>query len=130
MGIILIIIGFLFMGIAFLIAILTDKLGETLVISMLMMWGLAVFFLGVSSNNERETINENNINPAVIEYITDIRNQNDETSMTTADAIAVYIECKRNDFSEEETVLFLLPDITEDEAKSIIKTYNLLEEED
>ena len=129
MTIILTIVGILLMVISFLMATLTDKSGETIVITILMMCGLVVFFLGASSDNERETMRENNISPAVIEYITDVRNQNDETSITTADAIAVYIECKRNDFSEEEIMLFLLPDITEDEAKSIIKTYNLLEEE-
>lgn len=91
--------------------------------------GIFLMIMGAMEDCENKAMKEHDINPAVIEYIVDIRNQKDDTSISTADAIAVYIEYKRNGLSEEETVLFLLPDITKEEAKSIVKTYNLLEEE-
>lgn len=96
---------------------------------MLLFLGIMFTTIGVTENCKNNAMKEHNINPDVIEYIVDIRNQEDETSITTYDAIAVYIECKRNGFSEEETISFLLPDITKEEAKSIVKTYNLLEKE-
>ena len=91
--------------------------------------GFLFIVTGVMENCENEAIQKHNINPAVIEYIVDLRNQKDETSITTNDAITIYIECKRNGFNEEETISFLLPNITKEEAKSIVKTYNLLEKE-
>ena len=91
--------------------------------------GSMFMIIGVMGNYENNAIKKHNINPAIIKCIVDIRNQEDETNITTDDAIAIYIECKRNSFSEEETISFLLPDITKEEAKSIIKTYNLLEKE-
>ena len=96
---------------------------------MLLIMGTFLMVMGVTENYENDTMKKHNINPAIIEYIVDVRNQNDETDITTTEAIAIYIECKRNGFSEEEIISFLLPDITKEEAKSIVKTYNLLEKE-
>ena len=96
---------------------------------ILFLIGFLFIVTGVTENCENKAIQKHNINPAVIEYIVDLRNQKDETSITTNDAITIYIECKRNGFNEEETILFLLPNITKEEAKSIIKTHNLLEKE-
>ena len=92
---------------------------------------MGTFFMvmGAMEDYKNDSIKKYNINPAIIEYIVDVRKQNDETSITTDNAIAVYLECKRNGFNEEETISFLLPDITKEEAKSIVKTYNLLEKE-
>ena len=92
----------------------------------------SIFFfmvMGAMEDYKNDSIKKYNINPAIIEYIVDVRKQNDETSITTDNAIAVYLECKRNGFNEEETISFLLPNITKEEAKSIVKTYNLLEKE-
>ena len=97
--------------------------------TILFLMGFLFIVMGAMENCENEAIQKHNINPAVIEYIVDLRNQKDETSITTNDAITIYIECKRNGFNEEETILFLLPDITKEEAKSIVKTYNLLGKE-
>lgn len=129
MVIIPIMVGILMMVIAFAVGMFSDEPEIATGTAILMTGGLAILILGASGDHEREIMHKNNINPVVIEYITDVRNQKDETNISTSDAIAVYIECKRNGFSEEEIMLFLLPDITEDEAKSIVKTYNLLEEE-
>lgn len=96
---------------------------------ILFLMGFLFIVMGAMKNCENEAIQKHNINPAIIEYIVDVRKQNDETSITTDNAIAVYLECKRNGFNEEETISFLLPDITKEEAKSIVKTYNLLEKE-
>ena len=96
---------------------------------MLLIMGTLLMVMGATENYENDTMKKHNINPAIIEYIVDVRNQNDETDITTTEAIMIYIECKRNGFSEEETILFLLPNITKEEAKSIIKTHNLLEKE-
>ena len=96
---------------------------------ILFLMGFLFIVMGAMKNCENEAIQKHNINPAIIEYIVDVRKQNDETSITTDNAIAVYLECKRNGFIEEETISFLLPDITKEEAKSIVKTYNLLEKE-
>ena len=93
---------------------------------MLLIMGTLLMVMGATENYENDTMKKHNINPAIIEYIVDVRNQNDETDITTTEAIMIYIECKRNGFSEEETILFLLPNITKEEAKSIIKTHNLL----
>lgn len=84
---------------------------------------------GIMKGYENNAMKEHNINPDIIEYIVNIRDQKNATSITTNDAITIYIECKRNGLSEEETILFLLSDITIEEAKSIVKTYNLLEKE-
>lgn len=97
--------------------------------TILFLMGFLFIVTGAMENCENEAIQKHNINPAVIEYIVDLRNQKDETSITTNDAITIYIECKRNGFNEEETISFLLPDITKEEAKSIVKTYNLLGKE-
>ena len=97
--------------------------------TILFLMGFLFIVMGAMENCENEAIQKHNINPAVIEYIVDLRNQKDETSITTNDTITIYIECKRNGFNEEETISFLLPDITKEEAKSIVKTYNLLEKE-
>lgn len=97
--------------------------------SIFLLMGTFFMVMGGMEDYENETIKKHNINPAIIEYIVDVRKQNDETSITTNNAIAVYLECKRNGFNEEETISFLLPDITKEEAKSIVKTYNLLEKE-
>ena len=96
---------------------------------ILFLIGFLFIVTGVTENCENKAIQKHNINSAVIEYIVDLRNQDDETSITTNDAITIYIECKRNGFNEEETISFLLPDITKEEAKSIVKTYNLIEKE-
>lgn len=96
---------------------------------MLLIMGTFLMIIGAAENYENDTMKKHNINPAIIEYIVDVRNQNDETDITTTEAIMIYIECKRNGFSEEETILFLLPNITKEEAKSIIKTHNLLGKE-
>ena len=96
---------------------------------MLLIMGTLLMVMGAIENYENDTMKKHNINPAIIEYIVDVRNQNDETDITTTEAIMIYIECKRNGFSEEETILFLLPNITKEEAKSIIKTHNLLGKE-
>ena len=97
--------------------------------TILFLMGFLFIVMGAMENCKNEAIQKHNINPAVIEYIVDLRNQKDETSITTNDTITIYIECKRNGFNEEETISFLLPDITKEEAKSIVKTYNLLEKE-
>ena len=96
---------------------------------ILLFIGSMFMIIGIMEDYENNVMKENNINPDVMEYIISIRNQDDETSITTDNAIAVYLECKRNGFNEEETISFLLPDITKEEAKSIVKTYNLLEKE-
>ena len=96
---------------------------------MLLIMGTLLMVMGATENYENDTMKKHNINPAIIEYIVDVRNQNDETDITTNEAIMIYIECKRNGFSEEEILLFLLPNITKEEAKSIIKTHNLLGKE-
>lgn len=124
-----IITGIALMGLAFLIGAFSDEPEITIGNSILMASGLVILFLGALSEHKQETMHRNNINPAVIEYITDVRKQKNETNITTDIAIAIYIECKRNGLSEEETISFLLPDITKEEAKSIVKTYNLLEKE-
>lgn len=129
MAIIPIMIGIILMVSAFLIGAFSDEPETAIGTAMIMTSGLAILIFGALSDHEQKAMHKNNINPVVIEYITDVRNQKDETNISTSDTIAVYIECKRNGLSEEEIMLFLLPDITEDEAKSIVKTYNLLEEE-
>ena len=96
---------------------------------ILLFMGSMFMIIGVMEDYKNNVMKENNINPDVMEYIISIRNQDDETNITTNDAIAIYIECKRNGFSEEETISFLLPDITKEEAKSIAQTYNLLGKE-
>lgn len=96
---------------------------------ILLFIGSMIMTIGIMEDYENNVMKENNINPDVMEYIISIRNQDDETNITTDNAIAVYLECKRNGFNEEETISFLLPDITKEEAKSIVKTYNLLEKE-
>jgi hypothetical protein len=97
--------------------------------TIFLLMGVLLMIMGSMEDIENDAMKEHNINPAVIEYIVDVRNQKDETSITTDNAIAIYIECKRNGLSEEEAVSFLLPDITKEEAKSIVKTYNLLGKE-
>lgn len=129
MTLIPILTGIALMGLAFLIGVFSDEPAITIGNSMLMASGLVILFLGVLSEHRQETMHRNNINPTIIEYIVDVRNQKDETSITTDNAIAIYIECKRNGLTDEETISFLLPDITKEEAKSIVKTYNLLGKE-
>lgn len=127
---IMLILGLLcFLLSAVLIELETDDALHTLGYVILAFTGSFFIIMGGMKGYENETIKKHNINPAIIECIVDIRNQKDETRITTDDAITIYIECKRNGFSEEETISFLLPDITIEEAKSIVKTYNLLEKE-
>ena len=114
---------------AVLIGLETDDALHALGYVILAFTGSFFIIMGGIKDYENATIKKHNVNPAIIECIVDIRNREDETSITTDDAIAVYIECKRNGFSEEETISFLLPDITKEEARSIVKTYNLLEKE-
>jgi hypothetical protein len=97
--------------------------------TIFLLMGVLLMIMGSMEDIENDAMKAHNVNPAVIEYIVDVRNQKDETSITTDNAIAIYIECKRNGLSEEEAVSFLLPDITKEEAKSIVKTYNLLGKE-
>ena len=114
---------------AVLIELETDDALHALGYVILAFTGSFFMVMGAMEDYKNNSIKKRNINPAIIECIIDIRNQEDETNITIEDAIAVYIECKRNGFSEEEIISFLLPDITKEEAKSIVKTYNLLEEE-
>ena len=126
--VVIIVLNFLFLLLSILFTIRTkDNLFA--ISSILFFMGTFFMVMGAMEDYKNDSIKKYNINPAIIEYIVDVRKQNDETSITTDNAIAVYLECKRNGFNEEETISFLLPDITKEEAKSIVKTYNLLEKE-
>ena len=114
---------------AVLIELETDDALHALGYVILAFTGSFFIIMGGMKDCENKTIKKHNINPAIIECIVDIRNQEDETNITIEDAITIYIECKRNGFNEEEIISFLLPDITKEEAKSIVKTYNLLGKE-
>ena len=128
--IVIIMLGvFMLLSGIFLIAYEMNDVINSIGCIILLFIGSFFIIMGGMKDYENATIKKHNINPAIIECIVDIRNQEDETSITTDDAITIYIECKRNGFSEEETILFLLPDITKEEARSIVKTYNLLEKE-
>ena len=124
----LIVLDFLFLLLSIIFTIRT-KDNFFAISSILFFMGIFFMVMGAMEDYKNDSIKKYNINPAIIEYIVDVRKQNDETSITTDNAIAVYLECKRNGFNEEETISFLLPDITKEEAKSIVKTYNLLEKE-
>ena len=124
----LIVLDFLFLLLSIIFTIRT-KDNCFAISSILFFMGIFFMVMGAMEDYKNDPIKKYNINPAIIEYIVDVRKQNDETSITTDNAIAVYLECKRNGFNEEETISFLLPDITKEEAKSIVKTYNLLEKE-
>ena len=126
--VVIIVLNFLFL---LLSIILTIRTKDNLFAISSIIFFMSNFFMvmGEIEDYKNNSIKKRNINPAIIEYIVDVRKQNDETSITTDNAIAVYLECKRNGFNEEETISFLLPDITKEEAKSIVKTYNLLEKE-
>ena len=124
----LIVLDFLFLLLSIIFTIRT-KDNFFAISSILFFMGTFFMVMGAMEDYKNNSIKKYNINPAIIEYIVDVRKQNDETSITTDNAIAVYLECKRNGFNEEETISFLLPDITKEEAKSIVKTYNLLEKE-
>ena len=124
----LIVLDFLFLLLSIIFTIRT-KDNLFVISSILFFMGTFFMVMGAMEDYKNDSIKKYNINPAIIEYIVDVRKQNDETSITTDNAIAVYLECKRNGFNEEETISFLLPDITKEEAKSIVKTYNLLEKE-
>ena len=124
----LIVLDFLFLLLSITFTIRT-KDNLFVISSILFFMGTFFMVMGAMEDYKNDSIKKYNINPAIIEYIVDVRKQNDETSITTDNAIAVYLECKRNGFNEEETISFLLPDITKEEAKSIVKTYNLLEKE-
>ena len=124
----LIVLDFLFLLLSIIFTIRT-KDNFFAISSILFFMGIFFMVMGAMEDYKNDPIKKYNINPAIIEYIVDVRKQNDETSITTDNAIAVYLECKRNGFNEEETISFLLPDITKEEAKSIVKTYNLLEKE-
>ena len=124
----LIVLDFLFLLLSIIFTIRT-KDNFFAISSILFFMGTFFMVMGAMEDYKNDSIKKYNINPAIIEYIVDVRKQNDETSITTDNAIAVYLECKRNGFNEEETISFLLPDITKEEAKSIVKTYNLLEKE-
>lgn len=113
---------------SFLMMIFSDNNFFDMCCTILALVGFYFTLLGISKDMEVTNMKINNINPDIIEYITDIRSK-EEMNISTNDTVAVYIECKRNGFTDEEIVVFLLPDITEDEARSIVKTYNLLEEE-
>lgn len=127
--VVIIVLNFLFLLLSIIFTIRTkDNLFA--ISSILFFMGTFFMVMGAMEDYKKnDSIKKHNINPAIIEYIVDVRKQNDETSITTDNAIAVYLECKRNGFNEEETISFLLPDITKEEAKSIVKTYNLLEKE-
>ena len=126
--VVIIVLNFLFLLLSIILTIRTkDNLYA--ISSILFFMGTFFMVMGAMEDYKNDSIKKYNINPAIIEYIVDVRKQNDETSITTNNAIAVYLECKRNGFNEEETISFLLPDITKEEAKSIVKTYNLLEKE-
>ena len=126
--VVLIVLDFLFLLLSIIFTIRTkDNLFA--ISSIIFFMGTFFMVMGAMEDYKNDSIKKYNINPAIIEYIVDVRKQNDETSITTDNAIAVYLECKRNGFNEEETISFLLPDITKEEAKSIVKTYNLLEKE-
>lgn len=126
--IVLIVLDFLFLLLSIIFTIRT-KDNFFAISSILFFMGTFFMVMGAMEDYKNDSIKKYNINPAIIEYIVDVRKQNDETSITTDNAIAVYLECKRNGFNEEETISFLLPNITKEEAKSIVKTYNLLEKE-
>ena len=126
--VVLIVLDFLFLLLSIIFTIRT-KDNFFAISSILFFMGTFFMVMGAIENYKNNSIKKRNINPAIIEYIVDVRKQNDETSITTDNVIAVYLECKRNGFNEEETISFLLPDITKEEAKSIVKTYNLLEKE-
>ena len=126
--VVLIVLDFLFLLLSIIFTIRT-KDNFFAISSILFFMGIFFMVMGAMEDYKNDSIKKYNINPAIIEYIVDVRKQNDETSITTDNAIAVYLECKRNGFNEEETISFLLPDITKEEAKSIVKTYNLLEKE-
>ena len=126
--VVLIVLDFLFLLLSIIFTIRT-KDNFFAISSILFFMGTFFMVMGAMEDYKNDSIKKYNINPAIIEYIVDVRKQNDETSITTDNAIAVYLECKRNGFNEEETIAFLLPDITKEEAKSIVKTYNLLEKE-
>ena len=126
--VVLIVLDFLFLLLSIIFTIRT-KDNFFAISSILFFMGTFFMVMGAMEDYKNDSIKKYNINPAIIEYIVDVRKQNDETSITTDNAIAVYLECKRNGFNEEETISFLLPDITKEEAKSIAKTYNLLEKE-
>ena len=126
--VVIIVLNFLFLLLSIILTIRTkDNLFA--ISSIIFFMGTFFMVMGAIEDYKNNSIKKHNINPAIIEYIVDVRKQNDETSITTDNAIAVYLECKRNGFNEEETISFLLPDITKEEAKSIVKTYNLLEKE-
>ena len=127
--VVIIVLNFLFL---LLSIILTIRTKDNLFTISSILFFMGTFFIVIGAMEDykkNDSIKKHNINPAIIEYIVDVRKQNDETSITTDNAIAIYLECKRNGFNEEETISFLLPDITKEEAKSIVKTYNLLEKE-
>ena len=126
--VVLIVLDFLFLLLSIIFTIRT-KDNFFAISSILFFMGTFFMVMGAMEDYKNDSIKKYNINPAIIEYIVDVRKQNDETSITTDNAIAVYLECKRNGFNEEETISFLLPGITKEEAKSIVKTYNLLEKE-
>ena len=127
--VVIIVLNFLFLLLSIILTIRTKDNLFT-ISSILFFMGTFFILMGAMEDYKKnDSIKKHNINPDVMEYIISIRNQNDETSITTDNAIAVYLECKRNGFNEEETISFLLPDITKEEAKSIVKTYNLLEKE-
>ena len=126
--VVLIVLDFLFLLLSIIFTIRT-KDNFFAISSIFFFMGTFFMVMGAMEDYKNDSIKKYNINPAIIEYIVDVRKQNDETSITTDNAIAVYLECKRNGFNEEETISFLLPDITKEEAKSIVKTYNLLEKE-
>ena len=126
--VVIIVLNFLFLLLSIIFTIRT-KDNFFAISSILFFMGIFFMVMGAMEDYKNDSIKKYNINPAIIEYIVDVRKQNDETSITTDNAIAVYLECKRNGFNEEETIAFLLPDITKEEAKSIVQTYNLLEEE-
>ena len=126
--VVLIVLDFLFLLLSIIFTIRT-KDNFFAISSILFFMGTFFMVMGAMEDYKNDSIKKYNINPAIIEYIVDVRKQNDETSITTDNAIAVYLECKRNGFNEEETISFLLPNITKEEAKSIVKTYNLLEKE-
>ena len=126
--VVIIVLNFLFLLLSIIFTIRT-KDNLFVISSILFFMGTFFMVMGAMEDYKNDSIKKYNINPAIIEYIVDVRKQNDETSITTDNAIAVYLECKRNGFNEEETISFLLPDITKEEAKSIVKTYNLLEKE-
>ena len=99
--VVIIVLNFLFLLLSIIFTIRT-KDNLFVISSILFFMGTFFMVMGAMEDYKNNSIKKRNINPAIIEYIVDVRKQNDETSITTDNAITVYLECKRNGFNEEE----------------------------